>query len=479
MIPADLLLRWQKDPVDFARRALGVPVTPSQAEILMALVDNREVAVKSHHSAGKSYLAAIATLWFLYCHHGSRVVTTAPTDRQVKGILWTEIGKLHKNSRMDLGGHPMTQHIIIEPGWDAQGFTAPKYDPDRFQGFHAPHILVIVDEAAGITSRIYEGIKSLTTGQHSVLLHIGNPTNEAGDFGLAFKRAAGVAKFSLSVFDHPNLTHFGITIEDIRKNTWKEKVTGPLPWPSLVSPDWVYTQWSELTEEHPMWDARVLGRFPRNDSQVLAGITWVEQAFDRWDEVKAWSPSKKLGVDLAAEGKDWTTVADCRAEGVKAVWRQPKTKTDETTGRLIQLMEDDVVSMRVDAGGLGLGIFDPLKRRFQERMVGMLGARKSRFPEKYLNQRCEWLWNLRERLDPSRPDAIALPRSERLMNQITGQRWSVNEKGVTVFAPKEDVAKSPDEMDAIAYGLAVVVNENTAPIVIDPSAGYAQNPWRI
>ena len=54
-------------------------------------------------------------------------------------------------------------------------------------------MLVVADEAAGISEEIYEGIDGVLSSEHTRLLMIGNPTNAEGRFGRAFK-TPGVAK---------------------------------------------------------------------------------------------------------------------------------------------------------------------------------------------------------------------------------------------------------------------------------------------
>jgi len=46
-------------------------------------------------------------------HHPSIVITTAPTDRQVRGILWKEIRAAHARSRYPLGGTLLSQELKL------------------------------------------------------------------------------------------------------------------------------------------------------------------------------------------------------------------------------------------------------------------------------------------------------------------------------------------------------------------------------
>src|SRR5688572_18649539 len=83
--------RYRNNPAAFAREVLGSNWWPAQEAIAKDLVHNRRVAVKSANAVGKTYLAADLALWFLYTHQPSIVITFAPTDRQVRLLLWQEI----------------------------------------------------------------------------------------------------------------------------------------------------------------------------------------------------------------------------------------------------------------------------------------------------------------------------------------------------------------------------------------------------
>src|SRR5690349_8689124 len=91
----DELQRYAADPVGFAVEVLGGEPWERQAEILLAVRDCPRVTVRSAHGVGKTWVAACAALWFLYTRSPVTVLTTAPTHRQVKEILWREIRRLH------------------------------------------------------------------------------------------------------------------------------------------------------------------------------------------------------------------------------------------------------------------------------------------------------------------------------------------------------------------------------------------------
>ena len=165
-------------PLRFATDVLGVDPWEKQREVLDAVMRERRVAVKSGNGLGKDFIAAVAVLWYLHCHDPAIVLSTAPTFRQVRHVLWRQIHRLHRGAAGILGG------TMLDTRWDlaedryALGLSAD--GADQFQGFHCPNVLVIVDEAEGVDEEIYEAIDSVMTSQNPTLLLIGNPTSTSG-----------------------------------------------------------------------------------------------------------------------------------------------------------------------------------------------------------------------------------------------------------------------------------------------------------
>lgn len=474
---------YQRHPVEWVRDFLGIELCDYQVEIIEALVDNRIVAVKSCHSAGKSFVASCAVLWFLFCHPDSKVITTGPTSRQVKGILWSEIATLHRKAIRPLGGTVTTTEIKIDTNWYAWGFTAKETDDSRFQGFHAPHILVVIDEAAGVANMIHEQVESIMSGAHPRKLMIGNPTNEHGEFGDAFKDT-DVCKITVSAFDTPNFLQYGITIEDIRNDTWKDKVTGPYPFKSLVTPEMARRFWKLWGEGSPQWDGRMMARFPVISDDSLVPLAWIEAAHQRWleiEEANGWKGDGILGVDVARYGVDRTVAAESYGAGVRELHKAPKQSTTETAGWIGQLLKEDdnLTEVRIDADGLGAGVFDMVEEEQPDKSVrSMRGGTRAMDDDRFLNARAEWFWNLRCELDPAGDNPIALPLDDDLQKQLVRIHWKTTRKGVIQIESKDDMRKrglsSPDEADATAYARARL---SGSVLTVDPSAGYTRNPY--
>jgi len=464
--------RCRRDPVWFVENVLGNKPWKKQNEILEAVRDNKETAVASCHGIGKSWVSARAVLWISYCFKLSKVVTTAPTFPQVRDILWQEIKQAHESARYPLGGKPLETRLSLGPNWFATGRSTT--DANRFQGAHSAMgtILVVADEAAGVEPEIWTGIDGILTSEDSHLLAIGNPTESSGQFYEMFKRP-GVCKIRISAFDTPNFTAFGITLEDVRSGAWKEKITGPLPAPYLITPGWVADKWEKWGEDSPLWISRVLGQFPESSTDALIRLSWIEAAQRR--ELPPGEPCL-LGVDVARQGQNESVIVLRRGPVARIHVTTHQEDTMQTAGRIIRaLAETRAAEARIDAVGLGAGVYDRLVEQGHP-AVEMQSGQAPMDSERFLNARAEWFWGLRERFEQG---DIDLDEDEELAAQLANLKFKFTSRGQIQIESKDDMKKrglrSPDRADALMLAFAsldsfekIIISEH--PITGD--AGY-------
>src|SRR3954463_16251977 len=170
------------DPVAWVRMRLRTDLWSAQRSIARAVRDFRRVAVRSAHDVGKSYIASCLACWWIDTHEPGEafVVTTAPTFKQVQGVLWREMRQAHA-----AGGLP---GVMNETEWKidgrlvAWGRKPADYDPDAFQGIHARHVLVILDEAGGVPDALWTAAETLMANAGSRILAIGNPDDPISTF---------------------------------------------------------------------------------------------------------------------------------------------------------------------------------------------------------------------------------------------------------------------------------------------------------
>ena len=144
-------------PLEFAKDILGADLWSEQQEVLQALPEHQRVAVKSGNGLGKGYSAAVAVLWFLHCHEPAIVLSTAPTFRQVRHILWRQIRRLYRKAPDVPGGKMLDTRWELPEDRYAMGLSAES--ADQFQGFHSPNMLIVVDEAHETSFKQEDGVR--------------------------------------------------------------------------------------------------------------------------------------------------------------------------------------------------------------------------------------------------------------------------------------------------------------------------------
>jgi phage terminase large subunit len=248
---------YQKNPVEWIETFLNVRLWQRQAEIAQSVADNPKTSVRSAHAVGKSFVSACIVLWYLFNHYPSRVISTAPTFRQVRTVLWAEIANLHANlsTKLEFAGElfPATCVLRLTPKWFAMGFSTDK--PGAIQGQHEGNQLVIFDEACEIKADIYTYAEGIITGEGNKVLLIGNPVTPNNYFHQTHTGdMPGFKTLKISAYESPNIEFDPITKE--------YRNVEPLPYPALVDLNWINDQIKKYGKSSPHVMARVFAEFP-------------------------------------------------------------------------------------------------------------------------------------------------------------------------------------------------------------------------
>lgn len=477
----------QTDAVAVVRDIFGSTLWDHQEQILTAVRDHPKVAWRSSHGIGKTYVCARLVLWWLFSFPYSIVITTAPTWRQVEDLLWKEIRSCYYNSAFDLGGHlspSATQLAIDGKEWVAIGLSTN--DSNRFQGYHSEHLLVVVDEAAGVAEEIFEAIMGVMTSAHCRLILIGNPTDIGGQFYRAF-RTEGWKTGKTAAWDTPNFKELGITREDIINNTWEAKVprkdNGDFDWPYpwLITPKWAHDAFLEWGTSHPAWFARVEGEFPEQGEYNVIPLGWIEQAQDRWpDVVPDRNEQVVLGVDVARGGMDLSAIAVRQGSKILSVETFSNMDGPLLAGEIaVRYRRLKASRANIDIIGLGAAVEDALKDPVYHdiTVVPVNVATSSDVLDsdgnrKYQNLRAELWWTLRSALDPKTENPLALPPDDGLLGDLAAPKYDFRKGWIQIEAKEETkhrLGRSPDEGDAVMLTFApkttsTVLTFSTQPI---------------
>jgi len=439
-----------RDALIFARAVLGPPEPwEKQAEILRAVSEHDRVVVRSGHGVGKTWASARCVLWFLFCHRGAIVLTTAPTWRQVEKVLWREILSQHRRSRCPLGGRRLKTQLVLEEDWFALGLSTD--EPERFQGFHAEHLMVVMDEAPGIGPEIWEAVESVASSSRSKVLAIGNPIEPAGPFYEAF-RSPHWRKIHISCLESPGVR--GVW-EPVSGGGGVLVPPGAVVPGGLVSREWVEARRAEWGEESPLYQSRVLGEFPETPEDALIPLGWLERAKLRPHERRG---ELVLGVDVARFGGDESVLCVRDFNGVVRLSGYRKHDTMFLVGKIIELVRGYGIApenIKVDCVGLGAGVVDRLREQGLAVQEVNFGA-PSASPERFANLRAECYWAVREALKPE--GGFSLPDDERLVADLAVQRLRYTSRGQIMLVGKDDlrreIGRSVDRADALALSFA-------------------------
>jgi len=467
--------KYRRDPVRWARERCDVELWSKQCEVIESVRDHAQTAVHSCHDVGKSFVAATTVAWWLDVHPVGEafVVTTAPTDKQVKAILWREINRLH--SRAGLAGRTNLSEWYIGKELVAFGRKPADQDPTAFQGIHARYVLLVLDEACGIPRELWDAGSSIVANEHSRTLAIGNPDDSFGEF--ASNCTKGKTNGTWNVIhigyrDSPNFT--GERVREIVHD-------------SLISERWVIERQKKWGIGSAIYTSKVEGFFPTEGTSGTIPYAWASACRDL--ELPE-SPGERVeaGVDVGAGG-DRTVIRERR--GLRAGREEVFVDADpmRTVGRLVEkIIEWGVQRVKVDNIGIGWALTGRLRElsslhngagalrgetTHSAEVVGVnFGASPSPGLErKFLNKRAEVYWNTgREYSRLRRWDLGEV--DDDVIAELTASQYEIMDSyGKIKIEPKKDIIErlgaSPDRAEA----LLLAFHEENSLITPQPNLG--------
>ena len=458
------------DPVLFARRFLGVQLWERQVEILESIRNNRKTAVKACHGVGKTFVLAVAALWWLARYRDGIVITTSSTFRQVKSQIWSEIHRALAGAKVPYPEPNKTELTLRGDDNFALGLSTNQ--AENFQGFHGKHVLLIADEAPGIKPEIWDAMAGVAAGGDVRIVMAGNPTTPSGPFYDAFHTQRSLWNcISIDAFDSPNLK--GITLEQLLQMDPREG--GPLDanrLPHLATKRWVYEQyfswWREDERSSPSWVSRVRGQFPDQAENALLKLIWLERARKRpLSESLKTSTHRRLvaGVDVGG-GQAETVVYVCECEPTHSgVIKMGAWRGEDTRGQVVNFLNQfrgRLSIVRVDAIGIGHNF--GLHLRDQGFPVALTnvslpcesppGSRENDPSQRFVNQKARYYQVLADALERDQIDGLT---DEETIGQLAGIIYEFDSQGRIKIESKEKArargVRSPDRAEALMLAL--------------------------
>lgn len=430
------VLRWREGgPALFAQEVLGADPTEQQWEGSRKVVERRRVSIRSGHGTGKSTFMAWSVLWFLACYFPAKVPATAPTSHQLQDVLWSEIAKWHRVMA------ERAPALASQFEWSSEAFrmkSAPNESfavartsrperPEALQGFHADHILFLIDEASGVADNVFEVAEGALSTDGAFVVMAANPTRQSGYFfDSHHKMRSAWAALHWSGVDSPRVSRE--YIENMRK---------------------------KYGEHSPVYKVRVLGEFIGAVDGVIS-LELCEAAKVR--EVEPISSAKVFwGVDVARFGDDSSALAKRQGNVQLEPVREWYGKDTMQTVGIIKAEWDKTpkalrpAAIKVDVIGIGAGVVDRLKELGLPVVgVNVAESESANDGDIHFNRlRDELWWKCREWLEAK---DCRLADDDETIAELTTPKYTILSNGRIQVERKDDLkkrgVKSPNRADA-------------------------------
>ena len=435
-----LMKRYRSDPVLFSREVIGINPDDWQCELLRAVADPeiRRVSCRSGHGVGKSTAVALAAVWHVLMRVPSKTVVTAPTSAQLFDACFAEMKNIAKrlkapfddlleikSDRIELKSQPETTFISCR--------TSRQEQPEALAGVHADSVLLLADEASGISPNIFEAASGSMSGHNATTVLTGNPTRNTGFFSDTHNRL---------------------------KEDWYTMHVSCVDSPR-VADDFVEDMKKRYSEDSPAYHVRVLGNFPPSEEDTVIPVALIDQAMN--NDIKVHEDTPAIwGLDVARQGSDSSVLAKRQGPIVHplTVWRNLDLM--QLTGAVkaeydaIDNPAKKPVEIIVDSNGFGAGVLDRL-RELDLPARGLNVSERALQKETYLNLRAELWFKIKSWLEGM---DVKLPRDDALWAELAAPRYHFTSSGKLQVESKEAMKKrgvaSPDRADAVALCLANV-----------------------
>lgn len=210
---------------------------------------------------------------------------------------------------------------------------------------------------------------------------------------------------------------------------------------------------------------------------------WVKAAQARWVDKEVKGPMTRIGFDPARGGIDKSSVARRHGQWFDKLVSAPGVVTKDgptAAGFLVPLIRD-AAPICLDSIGIGSSALDFLIG-LNLNVHAVNGSEASTAMTKagnlnFRNVRAEMYWLMREALDPTAAEPIALPPDPELLADLTAVRYKVvtlgNKTAIQMRSKdeiREALGRSPDKGDAVAMTFVTGV--------LTPKEAKKEKSWR-
>lgn len=430
-------------------------------------------AIKSSNGTSKSHEVANMVLWTgaVFDLNQTISIVSAPSLDQIEKSIFKYI-KSAKARAAERGF--LIPGVINEdlewhrPGPEGKVFIAYGKKPPTgkevnvFQGVRSEYGMTYVffDEAGGLAKGMWTAAEAVLTGADARLIAIGNPDDVGTEWHKIFtedKYKADFNRFSISSYELPTFTGEQVydhpSLGDKADPKMQERMLK-----ALTQKEWVEHKKRIWGEKDARFKSKVEGEFPEEGGNNFFSTAVINKAYDTQIERDDSIPLV-IGVDIARWGLDESVIATNRGGRVRVEDTWSKCDTVDSARRIHNFcIQNNVAEMRIDAGGVGGGVYDMLTNgsipEFQYlpyRVVGFDNGMGSLDLKKWAQMRSYAHDSLRTQMANGLIDLDY--DDEELREQLNIVTYKFTSRGGIQITPKDDMKNemggSPDRLDAV------------------------------
>jgi phage terminase large subunit len=390
------------------------------------------VSIMSGKGSGKDTFAALFIIWFLSVFPFPKIPCTAPTGHQLKDVLWSEINKWLRQSKVADWLVWQSDKVFHQEHEGKEWFAVARTcnprataeeQAETLAGFHEKFLAVVIDEGSKVPDPVYGALEGTLTGVCNIILLIFNPTRTKG----------------FAVESHGRDRHRWIAIR------WNSEES------ENVSKESVDFMAKKYGRDSNMYRIYVLGLPPLSGEKLLIQWDWADTAIAR--ELEPVDSDPLIFMIDPGAGGDSSVISRRRGpkffktEGIDT---DDSEKLSNWLARRIWDEEPEVVL--VDIIGVGWAIEGNLRRLCPgTRIVGINVAEAAADDTRFYRLRDELCWRVRERFEKRE---ITIDDDPLLIGEMTSLKYDDERTdGKIKVESKKDLKKrgveSPNRFDTL------------------------------
>lgn len=437
--------------------------------MLRAISRHHSVSVKGCHGSGKTYAVAGMVPYELLADPESIVLTIAPTLRQVK-TFWNEVHGALKDCPIKFPDASTLGIHLSEKNY-ALGFSSSR--GVNAQGFHGKRVLIIADEAVGISGDLWDAIEGIRSAGDVRLVKLCNPTVPSGPVHEDFTRLRGQTEcITISAFDTPNLA--GLTLESLLQLPEDQLDYAPFPW--LTRRRWVREMYYKWGPTNPRFQARVLGEFPTQADDSVFNLAWIERAAlpyepEDLEPYRRASMYIQVGIDIAGPGDDETSATARLGPFIVGAEAWPDADPLDKCKRFLSSIKQRFPHCRLvlvgDTVGIGYYFMRNLARAGYD-VRSFVAQAAPVDPILYQNAKAEAYFQFREHMRDNHVHGVT---DEDTQAQLSDIRYRERLGKIEIESKQEARARgsrSPDRAESLIMSYVRLVPKQITEVISDP-----------